>query len=225
MLPLSEFLNLSLSSQILRYLQSLVYSHCKIVSASEGPAAIERVAPLWAGIFARAPQQELLNFIRALVTPPAGAEVSRCFAPHMLAAVGRSLLAGEYVDVCWPLLMDLCDVLGNNNNNHNSSSSVSASVVPLILTAGSGMGHKLSKLICTTVSSFSSSDKVEKEDIQITWAALHCLPHAVARPSQAAELIATLLASTSTALKTQFHQFLLLLNISKKDMKIDLRIC
>ena len=202
----SEFLRPSLSKQILRYLQSLVYAHCKIVSASEGPVAIHRVAPLWAGIFARAPQFEILHFIRALITPPAGAETSRCFAPHMLAAVGRNLLSGDFTEVCWPLLMDLCDVLGGARDTVflPSNSGNGAGVVPLILTAGSGIGHKLSKLICTTVSSFKYIEKEKKKDreraIQETWAALHCLPHAVANSSQAAEHITTLLASTATAL-------------------------
>ncbi|KAL4521880.1 hypothetical protein Ndes2526B_g01987 [Nannochloris sp. 'desiccata'] len=212
----SEFIQPSLSYQILRYLQSLVYSHCKIVSASEGPVAIQRAAPLWAGIFARAPQFEILNFIRALISPPAGAEVCRCFAPHMLAAVGRSLLSGEYTEVCWPLLMDLCDVLGGERNSVLLSSIPSGGgggggVVPIILTAGSGIGHKLSKLICTTVTSFKYSEKEKKEDrkrvIQVTWAALHCLQHAVAKSSQAAERIATLLASTTTALEKAVSSF------------------
>jgi len=204
----SEFLHPSLSSQILRYLQSLVYSHCKIVSASEGPVAIQRVAPLWSGVFVRAPRLEVLHFVRALITPPAGADVSRCFAPHMLAAVGRSLLAGEYPEVCWPLLMDLCDVLGGASDSVILSSfnpGNGAVVVPLILTAGSGIGHKLSKFICTTVSSYKYLEKERKKDreraLQVTWAALHCLPHAVAKSSQAAEHIAALLASTSAALK------------------------
>lgn len=186
---LSEFFEPSLSKEVLRYLQSLVYSHCKVISASEGPAAIERAAPLWAPAFSRAPQHEVLGFVRALITPPAGPEVSRCFTPQMFAAVGRSLLAGEETSLCWPLLMDLCSVLGG---------SLGSGTVPVILTAGAGIGSKLAKLVCSTVTSFKSG--ASEGDVAATWAALHCLPHAVAKPAQGAEHVQTLLASTSQVL-------------------------
>ena len=192
---LSEFFKPSLSKQVLRYLQSLVYSHCKVVSASEGPAAIERAVPLWAPAFSRAPQLEVLGFVRALITYPAGPDVSRCFTPHMLAAVGRSLLAGENTEVCWPLLMDLCSVLGGTSINKT---------VPIILTAGAGIGPKLAKCVTMTVNAFKPG--MSEEKVAITWAALHCLPHAVAKPSLAAEHVQALIESTTKALELASKQ-------------------
>jgi len=93
--PFVKFAEPSLSAQVLRFLQALVYSHTKVVGASEGPAAIENVAPLWAGVFARAPAGEILRFVRALVALRGGVDATRCFVSQMLAAVGRCLLQGE----------------------------------------------------------------------------------------------------------------------------------
>ena len=206
--PFSEFLKPSLSGQVLRYLESLVYSHCKTVSASEGPVAIERAAPFWVGVFGRAPRREILFFVRALITPPAGPDVSRCFAPHMFAAVGNSLLAGEDAELCWPLLMDLCSQFGVGssssasifgNTTTTTTTTTTNVVVPVVLTAVDGIGSKLSKLICSTVASLKPSASAEQ--VQIAWAALHCLPHAVATPSQAAQYVAKLLDSSTKILE------------------------
>jgi U3 small nucleolar RNA-associated protein 20 len=80
---------------VLRFLLALALAHAKTAGASEGPTALAKAAPQWAPAFALAPRIWLLPFIRALISPPGGAEVARPFAQHVLGALGRCLLAGE----------------------------------------------------------------------------------------------------------------------------------
>ena len=88
------YLDPSLTEQALRLLCALVYSHAKVVGASEGPAAVARAAPVWSAVFSKASRREVLPFVRALISPPSGQELARLFGPQMLGAVGRCLLEG-----------------------------------------------------------------------------------------------------------------------------------
>lgn len=95
----SDFLNPSMSAQVLRLMLALAQAHAKVAGASEGPAAIGKAAPQWAPAFARAPPAQVLPFIRGLITFPAGYDVARFFGQQMLGALGRCLLAGEHCHV------------------------------------------------------------------------------------------------------------------------------
>jgi U3 small nucleolar RNA-associated protein 20 len=90
----TDFLCPSLSAQVLRLLLALALSHAKVAGASEGPAAIGKAAPHWVLVFVRAPEEQLLAFTRALITPPGGYDVARFFGQQMLGTIGRCLLAG-----------------------------------------------------------------------------------------------------------------------------------
>ena len=99
----------SLTGQALRLLCALAYSHTKAAGASEGPAAIARAAPVWSGVFSKASRREALPFVRALISPPSGAELARLFGPQMLGAVGRCLLAGTPRGIAWRgFMQDSC---------------------------------------------------------------------------------------------------------------------
>lgn len=91
----SDFFRPSLSAQVLRFLLALVAAHAKVAGASEGPAAIGKVAAAWAPAFVRAPARELLALARTLISPPCGYPVARHFGQQLLGALGRCLLAGE----------------------------------------------------------------------------------------------------------------------------------
>jgi len=99
-------------------------------------------------------------------------------------------------EVCWPLLMDLCAVLGGRNrgamprlsdqpssfdNPHAIQESVA---VPIVLTAPSGIGSKLAHLVLETATKGTSSHASE-EHLRAAWAALHCVSHAVPKPKHA----------------------------------------
>ena len=92
-----DFLQPSLSAQVLRLLLALALAHARAAGASEGPAALGKAAPAWALALARAPPAELIAFTRALISPPGGQPVARPFAQQLLGALGRCLLAGEHM--------------------------------------------------------------------------------------------------------------------------------
>lgn len=104
----TDFLCPSLSAQVLRLLLALALSHAKVAGASEGPAAIGKAAPHWVLVFVRAPEEQLLAFTRALITPPGGYDVARFFGQQMLGTIGRCLLAGTAAVLGPEICIDNC---------------------------------------------------------------------------------------------------------------------
>ncbi|PSC76593.1 small subunit processome component 20-like protein [Micractinium conductrix] len=182
-----DFLQPSLSAQVLRLLLALALAHARAAGASEGPAALGKAAPAWALALARAPPAELIAFTRALISPPGGQPVARPFAQQLLGALGRCLLAGELTQLCWPLVADVCATL-------RPEAAAGAAGVPLILTA-SGVGAQLAALVRSKLQTFSSDDgEVAAAE---AWAALACLPHAAESAAQAAACCAALAEATA----------------------------
>ncbi|KAL4434124.1 hypothetical protein ABPG75_000565 [Micractinium tetrahymenae] len=183
----SDFLRPSLPAQVLRLLLALVAAHAKVAGASEGPAAIGKVAASWAPVFVRAPALELLAFTRALLSPPCGYPLARHFGQQLLGAVGRCLLAGELTELCWPLLVDACATL-------RPDATAGSAGVPIILTA-SGVGAQLAALVRSKLRSF---DRGAGEGAAAeAWVMLACLPHAAESAAQAAACCKALAAATA----------------------------
>ncbi|KAL4860053.1 Small subunit processome component 20 [Chlorella vulgaris] len=189
----TDFLCPSLSAQVLRLLLALALSHAKVAGASEGPAAIGKAAPHWVPVFVRAPEEQLLAFTRALITPPGGYDVARFFGQQMLGTIGRCLLAGKHREVCWPLLVDVCCTLRRSTTGTTGA----IDAVPIILTA-SGVGAQLAALVRSTAMLQAGSGS-GAESAAEAWAALECLPHAAENAAQAAACCEALAVATAPA--------------------------
>lgn len=87
------------------------------------------------------------------------------------------------MDLCWPLLMDICSVYGGSLGG----------AMPIILTASSGLGPQLGQLVISTV---GVPQGASEQQLHAAWAAVHCLPHAVPTQEQATESLQGVLNAT-----------------------------
>lgn len=234
----SRYLNLTFSGQVLRLIKALIYAHCKTVGASEGISAIKRVAPLWIGAIARAPQNEAFDFVRSIITPPSGPEIARLFGPYLISRIGKALLENSEEELCWPLLVDLCSCLTNNSSSGSCCYDSTAientvqeaiSIQPIVLIASSGLGPRIAELIRSKIVEFGagnvdrSNKKVFLKEIQVAWAALHCLIHTVPKPAEALPTAKAILITSCQLLeatKRDSDEFNALIELYCKSLQI-----
>lgn len=84
-----------------------------MVGASTGLSAVARHAAVWSAAFVRPASEQVLQFVRSLLSPPCGPPVARLFGAQMLGAVGRAVLEEPQGrgPLALPLLVDVCEAL------------------------------------------------------------------------------------------------------------------
>lgn len=118
----------------------------------------------------------------------------RPLSPPFLTLSSIHHPAGKDAELCWPLLMDACDVL----------SSPGSGGLPLLL-AAAGIGPQLAALVRRTAScsdaELGTHPNRSPAAVAAAWAALHCLPHATPDAAQAIATCQEALAATTHAVR------------------------
>eukprot|EP00983_Pelagomonas_calceolata_P047872 1140834-Pelagomonas_calceolata.AAC.1 len=147
---------------VLRLLLGVVYGHSKAVGASEGLPGLTRYAAAWSPAFTRPTPSDLLPFVAALLSPPAGGEVARLFGPRMLGAVGSVVLNAPA-----PLLLaaDLSPTTPQQQQQQQQQQLCALGVLVdacVVLEGGSSTAHTLPLLLTAQPGGVKLAAAVEK---------------------------------------------------------------
>jgi hypothetical protein len=211
---------LTLSHTTLQLILGIVLGHGKEVGASQGLGFIKGPCGRWARVLGlpAVPQQELIGFTQGLVMPPSSAVFCELFAPQLLGALGKLLLAAvadsssngsnaAAADRALAGLLEVCSLL-------QPDAAFGSGSLPLLLTAHPG-GADLAAAVAAMAAGCGSSVAAVgssgsdagggggcRQQLLQGWAALQLLPHAAVQLTQAVEVCGSVLAATTAAIRS-----------------------